>query len=1215
MTGAGKRGRSFVDGVAKLFNTAVSAFSGLVGNQRLGGSWAPDVLAGGGVAVSPFTATPAYAHTLVVSDDEAPKLSGSFNSGNSLTLTFSEPVTGAVAGDFLVSIAGEAASVMDVSINSDQLVLTLDSSAEPAQLVRFSYSGESLQDASGNKVSVFSAASFVYSTQYWGTLFDWGQDGSYDFMQIVENESDNPEEMDLDIDLYRIVEGANPASSADYTAQKVMEFGLGSVDASGRPTSYFAEETEYPIAWLATPGADGLVATSSLTFYSYVEDGEDVAQDGTVYFYNSDGDATTFESMEVWYTPEGSDDLKMFGALDVLEYSYDESGHPESMTVALTTAEHSGNDLFDFSMDGGKILLPFDEYEEPSGYFPVELVADTNPADTIVAKFNLDSDSGYVSDLDGDGEIDFLRVLEDGDDDPDDYYITWSDEINWTAHRIEYFGFDDYSGGRPSSLVLDFGEVELRWQVKDANNVVATATFDDGDSLLSFIDDTGDWKPDWISYEGSDGSEMLDIPDISWQYDSGNPVSAWAVLMASEGDDDDRVFSGMMKFDGDGNPVTLLVPESGEDEYDSSVYITDGRLVFDSGVDGVTVPGTGDVTITHITHDGGRETFVLPVTSLSADGSMLSLPLSGADVEGAHYELNLAWFSMLRIRVPDGLLDDGNMMAWKLDGENGDDLHFVSYHVSCCDGSSYDDWLFGTSGDDSIYAGNDSDFIEWSGGDDTVDAGDGHDTLYLPWDESDGYVSTRVDVDDVYYLSSSNDGIDRYAVTRLTGDNVLLVEQLDDDGNPVSSVQFTNGEVLRVAQYWEISVSNQELNNSGYIHASPWDDEIDVSVNSSDFDELFQVWGNYGEDTLQLDLGTGYSGFNLQKNDSTYDLFGEIEVGGNVWIGSFVKLSSNNITASIDDHTFRLFDVENILFVSDAVYYNVDFDSWQETADTTSPLLIGADAIGSMVTLHYNEPLDPVSIAGANRFGVQVNGSAVDVNSVEVSGNDVVLSLDSSIHTGDSVSVSYTDPSVNNDYDAVQDLSGNDAGYFVGYEASVAVPDGVTVNVSYWQFGGGIPDVTVIMTDESSNETPGQSLGWGEYDFGTLEEGEYTLTATRVADAYENDLLITEDDAEAAFDLALGHDASSPYQYLAADIDRDGTVGFRDALGILKIAMDRDDAPEPEWTFVPESVGSEPMSSDNVVWPDAEMPVTVSEGTEINMVGVLLGDVELAGLW
>jgi len=68
MTGAGVKGRAFVDGIAKAFGAGVTAFSDLVGAKGLGGSWAPDVCSheAGFVGV-PFANALAYQHTLQTS--------------------------------------------------------------------------------------------------------------------------------------------------------------------------------------------------------------------------------------------------------------------------------------------------------------------------------------------------------------------------------------------------------------------------------------------------------------------------------------------------------------------------------------------------------------------------------------------------------------------------------------------------------------------------------------------------------------------------------------------------------------------------------------------------------------------------------------------------------------------------------------------------------------------------------------------------------------------------------------------------------------------------------------------------------------------------------------------------------------------------------------------------------------------------------------------
>ncbi len=65
MTGAGAKGRAFVDGIAEAFGAVVSAFSGLVGAGSRGGRWLPDVFSvDRRPVVCPFVNALAYAHTL-----------------------------------------------------------------------------------------------------------------------------------------------------------------------------------------------------------------------------------------------------------------------------------------------------------------------------------------------------------------------------------------------------------------------------------------------------------------------------------------------------------------------------------------------------------------------------------------------------------------------------------------------------------------------------------------------------------------------------------------------------------------------------------------------------------------------------------------------------------------------------------------------------------------------------------------------------------------------------------------------------------------------------------------------------------------------------------------------------------------------------------------------------------------------------------------------
>ncbi len=94
--------------------------------------------------------------------------------------------------------------------------------------------------------------------------------------------------------------------------------------------------------------------------------------------------------------------------------------------------------------------------------------------------------------------------------------------------------------------------------------------------------------------------------------------------------------------------------------------------------------------------------------------------------------------------------------------------------------------------------------------------------------------------------------------------------------------------------------------------------------------------------------------------------------------------------------------------------------------DTTAPELQGAEASTDSVVLTYSEALDESSTPAAAAFAVTVAGEARSLAAtgpVAVSGSTVTLALDSAAAPGDTVEVSYTQPSA----DALQDTAGNRA--------------------------------------------------------------------------------------------------------------------------------------------------------------------------------------------
>ena len=105
-------------------------------------------------------------------------------------------------------------------------------------------------------------------------------------------------------------------------------------------------------------------------------------------------------------------------------------------------------------------------------------------------------------------------------------------------------------------------------------------------------------------------------------------------------------------------------------------------------------------------------------------------------------------------------------------------------------------------------------------------------------------------------------------------------------------------------------------------------------------------------------------------------------------------------------------------------------------ADSVSPSLQTASVNGNILTLTFNEALDPTHQPNLGLFQVS-GGSFYDlVTGVSIVGSQLKLALANPVLSGDSVTVTYLDPSSNNDGFAIQDLAGNDASSFINCPVS-----------------------------------------------------------------------------------------------------------------------------------------------------------------------------------
>lgn len=133
--------------------------------------------------------------------------------------------------------------------------------------------------------------------------------------------------------------------------------------------------------------------------------------------------------------------------------------------------------------------------------------------------------------------------------------------------------------------------------------------------------------------------------------------------------------------------------------------------------------------------------------------------------------------------------------------------------------------------------------------------------------------------------------------------------------------------------------------------------------------------------------------------------------------------------------------------------------------DTSAPTLLSAatSSDGAHVTLTYDEPLYATYPAPTTAFNISVNGSAASVSQVTIRGTDVHLGLTASILPGQSVSVSYTVPTVDTFTEPIQDITGNNA---ASLSATPVTNNSSVVNNSTLNFTGS------TIAAGSGNSTP-----------------------------------------------------------------------------------------------------------------------------------------------
>ena len=225
-----------------------------------------------------------------------------------------------------------------------------------------------------------------------------------------------------------------------------------------------------------------------------------------------------------------------------------------------------------------------------------------------------------------------------------------------------------------------------------------------------------------------------------------------------------------------------------------------------------------------------------------------------------------------------------------------------------------------------------------------------------------------------------------------------------------------------------VSLTDQEVTNASTVldERAP---EFEDATTSTDGTKIILTY----DEVLDSENEPAAGNFEIRVQDeprdvSTVTVSGktvELGLGTAITIGQDVRVSYSDPTYGVDD-TNAIQDRAG----NDATdLFQRDVTNASTVADTRAPRFDRAamSSNGGTLTLTYDEVLDEVNRPLTSAFGVTVAGQAADVSSVDVIGRAVLVNLVSAVTAGQDVRVTYTDPSTDNDANAIQDPAGNDA--------------------------------------------------------------------------------------------------------------------------------------------------------------------------------------------
>ena len=345
-------------------------------------------------------------------------------------------------------------------------------------------------------------------------------------------------------------------------------------------------------------------------------------------------------------------------------------------------------------------------------------------------------------------------------------------------------------------------------------------------------------------------------------------------------------------------------------------------------------------------------------------------------------------------------------------------------------------------------------------------------------------------------VDETGTGVASYSIRRATTSGGAYSEVGTVTDNESASYTYTDNSTVSGTSYYYVVVAIDGATN--------------VSLNSSEVSEVSDGSAPNAPNNVTAE---GIAGGGIQVSFDDVD-----EIGSGVTSYSIRRSTSQGgpytqVGVINDNESTSYTYTDNTVSNGTTYYYvvatvdavgNTSSNSSETsfTSDSIVPVLQSASAVGTMLVLDYNEPLDNLPLPSIGDFDVKVNNLTRNVASVAISNDSVKITLSSAIIIGDNIQISYTAGT-----NPIQDISGNDAANFTNQTVTNNTPDNTAppapTNVAAFALVGSNIDIKFDDVDEVGSGVVSYSIrratvSGGPYSqIGTVTDNEsvnYTYT-------------------------------------------------------------------------------------------------------------------------